>query len=106
MARVLLDECVDRRLAALITGHDVQTAASQRWLGISDASLLERAEREFDVLVTTDQNLRHQQNLSRFDIRVIVLRPSAAGIGGLAELVSSLLEALSSDNGAALVEIP
>lgn len=43
------------------------------WTGLKNGDLLERAEREFDVFVTADKNLRHQQNISRRRIAIVVL---------------------------------
>ena len=72
--RVLLDECVDRRLAADIPGHDVQTVPEAGWAALKNGDLLSRAQHEFDALVTTDRNLPFQQDLSRFSLAIVVLR--------------------------------
>ena len=62
--RVLLDENVDRLLKSHFDSTvDVATVPEQGWTGLSDGELLRRADRRFDVLVTMDQNLPHQQNL-------------------------------------------
>jgi hypothetical protein len=42
---VLLDECVDRRLAREITEHDVTTAPEVGWAGVTNGDLLSRAQR-------------------------------------------------------------
>ena len=55
VVRVLLDECVDRRLTGDIHGHDVRTPPDAGWAGLQDGDLLTRAEREFDAFVTTDR---------------------------------------------------
>lgn len=75
--RIFLDECVNRRLAARLLGHEVATAHSKRWLGLSDTTVLRRCDGLFDVFVTADTNLRFQQNLSDFGFGVIVLRTHA-----------------------------
>ena len=72
--RVRLDECVDRRLARDILGHDVRTVPESGWAALKNGDLLARAEREFEAFVTVDRNLPGQQDLSRFSIAVIVLR--------------------------------
>jgi hypothetical protein len=72
--RVLLDECVDVRLAANLAGVDVRTVADQGWLGISNGKLLALAATKFDVFLTVDRNLPFQQHLPKFDIAVILLR--------------------------------
>jgi len=59
---VLLDECVDRRLAGDIQGHDVKTVPEVGWAGFKSGELVFRAERPFDVFVTVDRNLPFQQD--------------------------------------------
>lgn len=72
--RILLDESVPRDLANLLVGHDVETAPGMGWASMRNGELLASAIAEgFDVFVTPDQSLSHQQNLSKFDIAVVVL---------------------------------
>jgi len=68
-----LDECLDRKFANEMTGHEVQTVAKAGWASLKNGKLLRRAETHFDILVTTDRSLIYQQNLPNFDIAVIVL---------------------------------
>jgi hypothetical protein len=91
---VLLDECVDRRLAADIQGHDVKTVPEAGWAALKNGDLLSRAQHEFDALVTTDRNLPFQQDLSRFSIAVIVLRAQSNRLSDLRRLMTELLTAL------------
>ncbi|MGH8469333.1 MAG: DUF5615 family PIN-like protein [Gammaproteobacteria bacterium] len=72
--RVLLDECVDRRLAKDIIGHDVKAVAEMGWTSKRNGELLALAEQAFEVFITVDRNLSFQQNLPGFGIAVIVLR--------------------------------
>jgi len=92
--RVLLDECVDRRLAADIRGHEVVTVPDAGWAAIKNAELLARAQLEFDALVTVDRNLPFQQDLSRFSIAVIVLRARTNRLADTRDLIPQLLAAL------------
>ena len=71
--RVFLDECVDRRLARDLIGHDVRTARDMGWTTIVNGRLLALAAEQFDVFVTVDRNLSFQQNLVVFSIAVVVL---------------------------------
>ena len=91
---MLLDECVDRRLATNIQGHDVKTVPDAGWAGLKNGDLLSRAQHEFDALVTTDRNLPFQQDLSRFAIAVIVPRAQSNRIADLRRLIPQLLAAL------------
>ena len=72
--RVLLDECVPRRLKRDLPGHDTRTAPEMGWASKRNGDLLRVAEQEFDVFLTVDQKLQDQQNLSAFKIAVIMLR--------------------------------
>ena len=71
--RVLLDECVPRRLKHELVGHDVRTAPEMGWASKRNGELLRLAEREFDAFLTVDRKLQHQQNLSTFPIAIIVM---------------------------------
>lgn len=57
-----------------LTQHEVITAYERGWSKMSNGALLNVAEADgFDVLITTDSNLRHQQNLSSRRIAIVVL---------------------------------
>ena len=63
--KVLLDECLPRRLRQELPGFEVHTVASINWAGQPDDTLLTRAAAAgFDFLLTADQNLPFQQNLA------------------------------------------
>ena len=66
--KVLLDECVDRRFKPHISGADVKTVQEMGWAGLQNGALLQRAQADFDVFLTTDRNLAFQQNLNQYDI--------------------------------------
>lgn len=93
--RVLLDECVDRRLAREIVGHEVTTVPDAGWAAIKNGEQLTLAESRFDVFVTVDRNLSFQQNLPRYGVAVVVLRASSNRLADLRRLVPRLLEVLS-----------
>ena len=92
--RVLLDECVDRRLAGDILGHDVKTVPEMGLAALKNGELLARAEDEFDAFITVDRNLPFQQDVSRFSFAVIVLRAPSNRVTDLRRLVPQLLSAL------------
>jgi hypothetical protein len=86
--RVLLDECIDWRLARHIVGHDVRTARQMGWSSIKNGELIALASTSFDVFVTVDRNLAFQQNIDNLPVAVIVLRAKS---NRLADLVRSCL---------------
>lgn len=64
------------------------------WANVKHGELLRRAEREFDVFVTTDQNLAFQQNIPKFNVAVIVLHAATNRLVDLKPLVPQLLKML------------
>ena len=69
--RLLLDECVDRRLAREIHGHDVSTVFELGWAGIRNGELLARSAGQFDVFVTVDRNLAFQQHIADLPLAIV-----------------------------------
>ncbi|MCE9642031.1 MAG: DUF5615 family PIN-like protein [Betaproteobacteria bacterium] len=92
--RVLLDECVDRRLAQKLIGFTVSTVPEMGWAGVKNGELLALAEKQFDLFLTVDSNLSFQQHLPRFNIAVVVVRASTNRIADLALLVPRMLDVL------------
>ena len=92
--KLLLDECIDRRLAKDLVGHDVKTVPQMGWAGIKNGALLTLAEKEFDVFITVDRNLSFQQNLPTFDIAVLVLHATSNRLADLKPLVPEILSTL------------
>ena len=62
--RILLDESLPRPLSRLLVGHDVSTVAREGWTSLTNGALLLQAAERFDVVLTADQNIQFQQNLS------------------------------------------
>lgn len=89
--RILLDECIDWRLLRDLPQHDVKSARQVGLSSTDDGSLLEHAQVDFDVLITTDKNLAFQQNVGRFEIAVVVLQGRSSRLRDLRELLPQLL---------------
>ncbi len=72
--RILFDQGTPVPLRRSLPTHHVETAWQRGWAELSNGDLLSAAESAgFDLLVTTDQNLRYQQNLSARQIGILVL---------------------------------
>lgn len=72
--RVLFDQGTPVPLRRFLTQHQVVTAFERGWAQLTNGRLLDAAETDaFDLLVTTDTNLRYQQNLAARRIAIIVL---------------------------------
>ncbi len=92
--RVLLDECVDERLQFLFPESICQTARLAKLAGLKDAKLLAAAEAAgFDILITIDQNIPDQQNLSG-KIALIILSGPTNRVADLEKLIPAVLLAL------------
>ncbi len=62
--KILLDECVPWPMHKLLVGHDCTTSQKRGWGGVKNGDLLRLAEGEFDLFITSDQNIRYQQNIA------------------------------------------
>lgn len=71
--RILFDQGTPAPLRHALIGHTVSTAYEMEWTQLDNGALLAAAEMQFDVFVTTDQNLRHQQNLSGRQLAILIL---------------------------------
>ena len=72
--RVLLDENLDWRLVRYFdTDFQVTTVSQQGWKGMRNGELLRRASKTFDVLITMDKGIEHQQNLRKYTISIILI---------------------------------
>lgn len=93
--RVLLDEMVPRKLGRELAGHVVATVPQQGWAGLTNGRLLDAIESRFDVFVTMDKGIRHQQRVAGRSFAVVVLRARGNDIDTLLPLVPALLAAIS-----------
>ena len=71
--KILLDECVPWPVHRLLTNHSCTSVQAQGWSGIRNGDLLRRAEAEFDLFITSDQNIHYQQNLAGRRIAILEL---------------------------------
>ena len=85
--RILLDECLDWRLCEFLAGHHCLSVAAMGWSGVTNGQLLRMAEREFEVFLTGDRNLTFQQNLTKFDLAVVVLEAPSTRLADTAPLM-------------------
>jgi hypothetical protein len=93
--RVLLDECVPRPFKQQLPEHEVSTVQEIGWAGKRNGALLALIRSsQFEVLVTTDQNIEKQQNLRQLGIRLIVLIAKSNKLRALLPLVPQLKDAL------------
>lgn len=103
--RVLLDECLPKKLKSEFAGCTVFTVPEMGWAGKKNGELMALAGPQFDVFVTADQNLRFQQNLAYAEIGVLVLVASNTRVETLSPLMPQVNRALASVKVGEVVEI-
>jgi hypothetical protein len=93
--RVLLDECVPRRLRRELSGLDVSTVPDEGWTSRRNGDLLRlMLAARFTVFVTMDRNLSYQQNVAGAGVAVVVLRARTNRLMDLLPLVGALRDAI------------
>ncbi len=92
--KILLDENLDWRLGRELAGHHVSSVSLIGWAGIKNGELLRRAEDQFDVLVTMDKGIYHQQNLSGLRLIIVALRARTNRLADTRPLMPALLTVL------------
>ena len=103
---VLLDECVPKRLGRSLSGHFVRTVTQERWSGKKNGELLAlMAAAGFEVLLTVDQGIPHQQSLKNSGVAVIVMFAATNQLADLLPLVPDVLAALNSIQHGDVVEV-
>ena len=105
--KLLIDECVDERLRHCFGGHECHTARHAGLAGLKNGLLLEAAEDAgFDVLITVDQHIPEQQNLSVRKLSILILCGSTNRLRDLSPLVPAALAVLASMCPGQVVRIP
>lgn len=103
--KVLLDECLPKKLKAHIVADLVQTVPEAGWAGKQNGELLRLAEQDFDVLITNDQNIEHQQVINRFDLAFVVLVAPTNDIIDLLPLMPELNRKLQTTEAGTIVYV-
>jgi len=71
--RILFDQGTPAPLRRYLVNHEVKTTVEMGWSRLTNGQLLDAAEDTFDLLITTDQQLRQQQNLAGLKLAIVVL---------------------------------
>ena len=91
--KIIIDECVPGIVKRGLPDLGIVSVQDMGWAGIKNGQLLRLVAEEFDVLITSDKNLRHQQNLPIRDLAVIILPSNQVPIvkGLLPEIEKALM---------------
>lgn len=92
--RLLLDECVPRRIRRDFVGHSVSTVEEAGFKGLKNGQLLSAAAGNYDVLVTVDKNIPFQQNLRASNIAILILAAASNRYQDLRTLAPKALDSL------------
>ena len=104
--RILLDECVPRPLRRELPYHEVHTVVERGWAGKRNGEWLRLlAAENFAVFLTTDQNLRYQQNLRGLRVAVVVLVASTNRLHDLVPLMPAVRTVLEIIQPGTFVEV-
>lgn len=96
--RLLLDENLPKRLKLDFPGHEVYSVREMGWNGVKNGVLLKLlSENSFDVLLTYDKNLQHQQNFRKYTLAVFVLTAKSNQYEELTKLTPRINEYLNSE---------
>lgn len=102
--KILLDECTPRIVKKRLPQRDIRTVQEMGWSGIKNGDLLLAAEGQFDVFITTDKNLRQQQNLAGRDLAILLLPTNQVPV--VEALIPAIDAALDTVRVGDFVEIP
>ena len=102
--RVLFDQGTPVPLRRFLNSHTVTTVYEKGWGSIGNGDLLRLADQEmFEVLLTTDQHLKHQQNLTDRQIAIVVLPTTSWPV--IQKHTAKIAEALASMAPGDFIEI-
>jgi len=103
--RVLLDECLPRRLGLELAGHLVSTVPQAGWAGVSNGKLLSCINGHYDAFITVDKSLPAQQETVGLYFGVIVLQAPSNRLEDLRLLVPKVLAALNTLKAGQIVKV-
>ena len=103
--RIILDECLPRRLLRDLPDHSVTTVPRQGWAGVTNGALLKRIGPDFDVFITMDSNIVHQQNTDNLRVCLIVLHGPNSNYETLQPLVPDMLVAIAQAKPSSIIHV-
>ena len=94
--KILLDECVTKKLKAYLSEFDVFTVTQLGWSGTKNGKLMTLCvENGFNVLVTIDKNLVYQQNMDKYPVSIAVFNSGKSKIEELSAFIPAFKRQLS-----------
>lgn len=103
--RILIDECLPRKLKRELTGHEVYTVPEMGWASKKNGALLALMVGAFDVFLTIDGNLKYQQDLTDVDVAFVVLKARNNRLATLLPLMQEVRNQLEAIQPGQIIEI-
>lgn len=102
--RILFDQGTPAPLRSHLLTHQVTTAFELNWGSLTNGDLLSKAETaNFEILITTDQNLRYQQNLQKRRIAIVVITSTSWPL--IQKRIPAVVDAINRIEAGAYVEV-
>jgi len=101
---ILLDECTPHAVKKRLPHFAIRTVQEMGWSGVKNGTLLKLADQQFDVFITTDKNLRYQQNLAHVKLAILLLPTNSVPV--VIALLPQIEAALNTIQSGDFVEIP
>jgi predicted nuclease of predicted toxin-antitoxin system len=94
--KLLLDECLPRKLKHEFVGHEVYTIDEVGFKGLKNGQIIQSASQdEFEVFVSVDKNIEHQQNKANLPLAILVLSAKTNRLESLLPLMTEALKVLA-----------
>jgi len=91
--KLLLDECIPKKLKSSLKDFEVYTVPELGWSGVKNGKLMSLCIiNHFDILLTIDKNMSHQQNLEKYPLTIVVLNSLTSKIDELVLFIPPFLE--------------
>ena len=105
--KILIDECLPDELKESVAamGHECETVRRAGYGSKKNGELLMLAEGQWDLLLTSDRNIKYQQNMTGRSISILILRAKSNRMKDLLPLMSACAEALLSIQAGQVVEV-
>ncbi len=103
--RVILDECLPRKLKRILGDNRVETAFEAGLAGLKNGELLSAIGGTYEVFVTVDKALADQQNLSALTFGIVLIRVPSNAIEDLLPLATALRSAIAGVRSGNLIEV-
>lgn len=103
--KILIDECLPRKLKQELPEHDCSTVPEMGWAGKKNGELLRLMSGVVNVFMTVDQNLKHQQNLAASGVAFVVLIAPNNTLESLKPLIPQVQKALTTIQPGQVIEV-